>query len=334
MNARFVTQALTGVQRYAFEISRQLLILYPNTVLLQPKQHKQPWALDLPTTTLGKHQGHLWEQWDLARFMRKNPKAILLNLGNTAPLFLNNQCCCLHDLAFRHVPENFSWRFRSWYTWMVPRYLKHARAILTVSETMKEEIETAFPITKNKIHVVPNGIPSFPHRILPKEKWILSVGSISQRKQMDVVLQAFIQSDKLRDYTFIQVGAAQSIFPSSTLPTHPRVLYYNHLSDEALQEVYARSEIVVNASLYEGFGLPVLEALFYQCKVLCSNIPVFHELFEDYVYFCEVNPSAIKTSLEDMPANPVRDTKTLAKRFSYHQSATKLLNILLSCGLQ
>ncbi|MBL7773130.1 MAG: glycosyltransferase family 4 protein [Chitinophagaceae bacterium] len=325
VNARFVTQTLTGVQRYAFEISKQLLLLYPTIEFLQPVQPKQPWAESLPTTQLGKHRGTIWEQWDLVRYFKKQPQAVLLNLCNTAPLSYSNQWICLHDLAFIHFPNSFSYAFRTWYGWLIPKIVQQSKGIFTVSETIRQEIIKTYQINSAKITVAGNGIPSFPKTSYPKEKWLLSVGSLTGRKQTDKLIHAFLQCDELAEYTLIHVGSSMTIFNSPELPSHPRLKRYANLTDDALIELYAKSELFISYSAYEGFGLPVAEAIHFGCKVLCADIPVYRELFSEYVYFCATQEQSLKQALAHMPQQILPDLTSFYEKFSYAQSASIIL---------
>src|SRR4051812_10015581 len=103
VNARFLTQPLSGVQRYGIECSLQIKKIRPATVFLTPPGaiHTEV-AEQLGAQTIGTHSGHRWEQFDLVSYMRKQKGAPLVNLANTAPLFYSNNYITIHDLAFYH----------------------------------------------------------------------------------------------------------------------------------------------------------------------------------------------------------------------------------------
>jgi len=99
-----------------------------------------------------------------------------------------------------------------------------------------------------------------------------------------------------------------------------------------LKVYYQRAEIFVSLSLYEGFGVPVLEAMYSNCRVLCADIPTYRELFEDYVYFCNhLDKEDISQTLETMSKNELSkpvDQELLKKKYSFSESATHLLSWL------
>ena len=126
VNARFLTQNITGVQRYAIEISKQLKIQLGNEVrFVSPKNiiHNKI-AEELEVCVVGKNRGHIWEQFDLPIYLTKNKSPLLLNLANTAPICYGNNIVTLHDIAFERFSENFNWKFGIFYRLLIPRIAK------------------------------------------------------------------------------------------------------------------------------------------------------------------------------------------------------------------
>ncbi len=170
VNGRFLSQPVTGVQRFAAEIVRAIDGLvgsgeWPDTALLTPRL--QPRAdtagepaeagpcLRLPATAVGHRQGHLWEQIELPQAARGG---ILLNLGNTAPLLCGaGQVVVIHDAGVFDTPYSYSWKFRLWY-----KSLHHALArmgvqIATVSEFSRQRIAARLGIDPARITVIYEG---------------------------------------------------------------------------------------------------------------------------------------------------------------------------------
>ena len=113
VNARFLTQHMTGVQRYAVEICLELKRMMGDDIefvspcnIIQKK-----YAEMLNVRIIGRHKGHIWEQIDLPSYLRKNDNPLLLNLCNTAPLFYKNKIVTVHDVAFMPYPQTFSKSF-------------------------------------------------------------------------------------------------------------------------------------------------------------------------------------------------------------------------------
>ena len=120
VNARFLTQHITGVQRYAIEISKQLKFkLRDGVVFLSPKNivHNEI-ARNLGVRVIGKNSGHIWEQLDLPVYIKREGGPLLLNLANTAPVFYKNKICVVHDIAYERFPQTFDWKFRLFYKFL------------------------------------------------------------------------------------------------------------------------------------------------------------------------------------------------------------------------
>src|ERR1700749_3961984 len=102
VNARFLTQPVTGVQRFAIEISRILKKLNPDIIFVAPAnilRHDVAGELQLVTT--GKNSGTLWEQVDLRRYLAANKNPLLVNFCNSGMLFYNNQLVTIHDMSYK-----------------------------------------------------------------------------------------------------------------------------------------------------------------------------------------------------------------------------------------
>jgi glycosyltransferase involved in cell wall biosynthesis len=337
VNARFLSQALTGVQRYAFECCVQMKKMDAEIIFLSPENilHHE-WSKLLDVKVIGNRVGHLWEQIDLPLYLIRKTNYVLFNPCNTAPLLLAYNFITIHDLSFKLYKENNSFWFRTWYSFLIPKVIHRAKHLFTVSETIQKQICSAYSVEANKISITYNGIAfnfeSQSKSEIKKDKMILVVGSISKRKNITLLMQAFLDSPLKNEYKLVIAGSYQAIFSEVTLIEHPQIVMETALSDKELIQYYQRSEIAVSLSSYEGFGIPVLEALFYRCKVLCANIETYHELFEDYVYFCDHFDKQNIISMLTMIANNHNqksiDIKFLQEKFSFSKSAHEILEMI------
>lgn len=294
VNARFLTQPLTGVQRYAFEVSMQIKRLAPDTIFITPADIRQTeWARALQAHAVGPFSGHLWEQTTLAVYVLRHKNATLFSPSNTGPVMVSRQMLTLHDLAFRQAETDQRFWFRMWYRWLIPHLLQRISGVFTVSDTMRQEIIRTYSYEPTRISVTYNGLSSVFFKSLAntavgeKENIILCVGTISPRKNTDRLIAAFLESDRLKDYQLVLIGSTSSLFNPLTLPNHPRVMHLSDADDDCLSSYYRRACVAVCLSAYEGFGLPVLEGLAFGCRTVCSDIPVFRELYEGAVLFCD-----------------------------------------------
>jgi glycosyltransferase involved in cell wall biosynthesis len=343
VNARFLTQPLSGVQRYGIECSRQIKKKYPDVLFVCPPNimHSQI-ADELQAKVIGKKTGHLWEQIDLPWYLAKNNYPPLLCLANTAPLFYNNNYITIHDLAFYHYPEWNSKKFSTWYNILIPRLIYKCRHIFTVSETIKNELIKNYSINSNKISITYNGISGSmlaekTDNVL-KEKIILSVGSFNTRKNHQNLITAFVQSKIKETYQLVIIGDKNKVFRESKIDEsvllNNNITIYNGFTERELMNMYQKAEAVVSLSLYEGFGIPLLEGLFYNCKIICSDIPVYRELYEGHACFC--NPTdigGVSDALNNIAnlqyPSSIEGYQSLFKRFNYERSAQTIMDQII-----
>ena len=159
VNARFLTQGVTGVQRFAMEICLRLKHLLKDVEFVTPEDVIQKEAFrELNAKIVGSHHGHLWEQLDLPKYLKSRGKPLLVNLANTAPLFYKNKIVTVHDVAYKVFPQTYPKPFLLYYNLMIPRLLNGSRHVVTVSQFSKEEICRYYQIDNNKVSVVYNAV--------------------------------------------------------------------------------------------------------------------------------------------------------------------------------
>jgi hypothetical protein len=188
INGRFLAQNLTGVQRYASEMSSALCAIRPDTEILAP-----PGAnLTLPRARIaGKRRGHAWEQLELPFAAGAG---ILLNPGNTAPLLGRRQVVVLHDAGVFSTPEAYSRPFRLWYKTLQFALSRRGVTIATVSHFSKRELVKHLRISPDRITVVGEGadhmrrITADPAALtalgLEPRAYVLAVGTLAAHKNL------------------------------------------------------------------------------------------------------------------------------------------------------
>jgi glycosyltransferase involved in cell wall biosynthesis len=341
INARFLTQKLTGVQRFAIEIARHLKALMPSAKFVAPSNiiHHQL-ATELGVTIIGKRTGAAWEQIDLPLYLKKNEKPFLINLCNVAPLFYSNQAITLHDVAFLVNPGWFNKNFVRFYKFLIPRIAKKAQIVFTVSDFSKSEIVKYIGIDPRKIKVIYNGVSDL---AIPKYtgagygRYILTVGSIDKRKNILNLIEAF----KLTTSKYLKliiVGDVNSIFNNrgnEMLKTNGNIIFTGRVDDAHLAGLYMQAQMFVYPSLYEGFGLPPIEAMQYGCPTLVSDIPSLREVCGDaslYLDPLDTNDISKKIELllndEDLRNSLIEKGKQNSNRFSWKVSAKQIVNTI------
>lgn len=339
INARFLTQKLTGVQRFALEITKKLMNLKNDVILVSPKNIlNKRGARDLNVQTYGWLTGHLWEQFELPIFLKKHGNPLLLDFANTAPLSYENMIVTIHDLAVFRYPQGFSWIFQKYYRLLLPRIAKKSRKILTVSNFSKREITEILRIKPEKIEVIYNAVSTeivCNNANSKREKFILTVSSLDPRKNLSKLIEAF-KNIKLKEYKLIIAGAKSSVFKSIDAPENfERIEFLGHVGDKKLSELYSKASLFVYPSLYEGFGIPPLEAMNCGCPVVVSDIPSHREVCGEAALY--VNPhdtEDIKRGIERVLTDHSLWQK-LSRRgfervefFSWQKSAEKISEII------
>lgn len=328
INARFLTQNITGVQRFAIEISKKIKRLNggdvkfvcPNNIV------NKDLAKELNVEVIGVRTGHLWEQIDLPMYLKRINSPLLLNLANTAPLFYNNKVVTVYDLAFKHHSEWFSKKFSVFYNFLIPRILKSSRHIFTDSNYVKEDISKTYGIRSDKITTVYGSSSDvFVNRNVQKDNYVLAVGSIEPRKNLVSLISIFATLD----YRLIIVGQKNKVFSALEIDELPEnIKFTGYVSDDRLVELYNEASLFVYPSFFEGFGIPPLEAQACGCPVIVSNVTSLPEVFRTSAVYCDpfdiqdlsnkiqlvMNDEAMRTDLMNRGLNNV-------KRFSWEMSA-------------
>jgi len=343
INSRFLTQNITGVQRFAIEISKQLKVLLGDRVqFISPKNivHSEL-AKELDVQVIGNKRGHLWEQIDLSKYLKKNGTPLLLNLANTAPLFYKNKIVTVHDIAYERFPQTFDWKFRLFYKLLIPNIIKTSKYTLTVSEFSKNEIHDLYDIDLKNIDVIYNAVNKIfiPKKIETSEKYILAVSSLNYQKNFHSLVKAFNQLNSEKTKLYL-VGGVNKNFASTALlreiEKNKNIVFKGRVDDDKLIELYSNAICFVYPSLYEGFGIPPLEAQSCGCPVVCSNVASLPEVGGvDSVVYCDpysVEDIKEKIALVLNDENLQSELRTKGfeniKRFSWEESAKKIIEVI------
>ncbi len=341
VNSRFLTQKITGTQRFAIEISKRLMDKDLDITFVSPQNIiQQELGNKLKVKKIGRLTIHLWEQIELRKYLKKNNYPLLLNFVNTAPMFYKNQIVTIHDLSFLRYPKWFSKKIHLAYKYLIPNIAKYSRKIITVSQFSKREIKELLNIEEKKIEVIYNAVSdSFKYdNNVPKENFILTVSSLGPRKNFKNLILAF-KKLKLNNYKLLIVGNQNKAFLYTELRNlikdEKNVEFTGYVSDEKLINLYQRAKIFVYPSFYEGFGIPPLEAMACGTPVVVSKAASLPEVCGDAAYY--VDPYDIDSIAKGMEAvlTDEKLQKELIKKglervklFSWEKSARKVLNII------
>ncbi|MDH2268970.1 glycosyltransferase family 4 protein [Serratia marcescens] len=342
INARFLTQDMTGVQRFAEQISLSLNTIRGDVVFLVPdEKFKIEVDHSFEIKVIGKKHGHLWEQIDLPKYLKSIGSPPLLNLCSTAPLFYRNQIVTHHDITYKRYPESFSRQFRYIYNSIIPIMLKNSRKIITVSEFSKREIAKAFNVEKEKISVVYNA-SSDKFKATDsdrQEKYLLAVSSPNYHKNFHGMLKAFAMLDDKIDIKLKIIGRSADNFNkqmyASAENTNSNIEFLGRVDDLELVKLYQNATAFVFPSFYEGFGIPPLEAQSCGCPVIASSSASIPEVLgTSALYFDPYKIDEIANAMETIVCNDsVREELRRlgfenTRRFSWGKSAQAVDKII------
>jgi glycosyltransferase involved in cell wall biosynthesis len=332
-NGRFRSSRVTGVQRYANEVVRQLA--------------EKIRAL-APRVPLNAISGQLWEQFLLP--VRVGSR-LLWSPANTGPLSVTHQVVSILDTSSLDHPEWFSRRFAAWYGWLLPRLAQRVRRVITISEFSRRRIVEHAGIDLARVVVTHCGVERrffeggkgqdvFSHLEIPPTNYILSVGSSEPRKNLRRLMAAWelVYKDLPADVWLLLAGGQgdPAIFADSSLGSlPPRVRQLGYVPDDSLPGLYSNALAFVYPSLYEGFGLPPLEAMAGGTAVVAGDRGALPEVVGDAgILIDPLDPSTIAAALllviedDQLRARLETEGRARAARFTWERTATRTWEVL------
>lgn len=301
INGRFLGRRITGVQRYGREVVRELDLRLStldgviNAEILVPQIPKDlPSYRAIRVRRVGFLTGHAWEQLELPFYCHGRP---LFTPSSAAPLLYPKNLPTIHDTAIFSAPSGYSARYGNWYKILGWILCRTSLKVLTVSEFSKAELLRWCCKRPESIVVTYSGwdhaVAAEPDpRVL--EKWgllpgryILSVGSKNPNKNFRGVALAL---PYLRGCGLDIVIAGHHDDPvfRRTAADFPGIKSIGYVTDPELRSLYENAACFVFPSLYEGFGLPPLEALALGCnRVVVSDRASLPEIYAGMASFCD-----------------------------------------------
>ncbi len=245
----------------------------------------------------------------------------------------------VHDMAFIDKPEYLSDANRAYLERFVERSVRHCSAVLTISEFTKSRIVSHYKVDPSVVTVLPipyekpqhSGKVSDKIKDLIKKPYILYVGTIEPRKNLDGLLNAFAQtSESTRADTQVifagGMGWKTEKITAAIESTKDKInlTLTGYISDTDRDYLYQYAALVCIPSHYEGFGMQLLEAMYYKRKLLLSSIPVFHEVAGDYATYCDIgNLKKFASTIEETLKKPAKQNAKVTN-WTWQQNAETL----------
>lgn len=347
INGSFLVEPMMGVQRYAFEIVNELDkisegldigIVVPELELVTPI----PDYKNIKVERFGTSTGKKFEQFELPRFL-KNNKAFGIHLCNAVPIIYPKGIVCVHDIAFTIHPEFFTekgdWHEILFRKMLYKRAFKRANKILTVSKTSKKEILQYYgrkcKLKKSDIVVTPNGWQHFnsdgvdesifeTFSDIKRGEYYYYMASLAKNKNISWILE---NAKRFPENQYVLTG--RPLGDKLDLTEYKNVIYTGFVTDEQAKALMKNCKAFIFPSLYEGFGIPPMEALCMGAKIILSDIPILKEVYGDTGYY--IDPFDSNVDLNELIKGEVASASETLDKYSWRKSAARLKEAIESC---
>jgi alpha-1,3-rhamnosyl/mannosyltransferase len=323
IDTRWVESRVAGAGTKTYIDSLTTALLAADT-----ENHYHFWGASVPATAPNAHQhrfaGHYRRAWQLAwktigwpPVEWIAPKADLWHFTNyVAPPTNKPFVLTVYDLSFVRHPDFAEPKNLAYLQRFVPDSLERARRIITISDFVRDEILEAFKVPADKVTVTPLAAPpEFSRKVPPAElsnvtdkygidgEYFLAVGTLEPRKNLKTLLLAFAAARRQTTEQLVVVGGQGWLFEETQdllrkLGLGSRVIFTDYVPARELPALYAGAKLFVFPSFYEGFGIPILEAMAAGTPVICSNTSSLPEVGGTAaLYFDPNDTEALKLAL-------------------------------------
>ena len=344
INGYFLCRPLTGIERYACEITKRLdeLILPGEISLIVPADAKNiPQFKNIHTIYYGKTIQHvMWQMFTLQFFLLRHRQYIILDFGNTClPLFPG--IIFLHDIYCEFFPGDFSGLrnkiARLYNRWQYRVIAKKAKRIVTVSNFTKNQIIDNFYVDPKNISVIFSSWEHFnsvspdysvfkDYPSIKKNQYYFSLGSLSKRKNIRWIIE---YAKKDAHSFFVISGVSLSTVKADELDySMPQnILLLGYLDDSKVKALMEGCKAFILPSYYEGFGLTPLEALSCGAKIIVAKAASLPEIYGNTAHY--IDPFDTNIDLDLLLDEPVEPPEDILRNYSY-DTAAKQVNCLIN----
>lgn len=358
---------MSGIGHYVFQIARWMVQLAPDfevNLLVDRKAPEDKVPAGCRAVVFGSYLGDgtvwakLYSPFWLNFYVPSYVAQANIDLFHGANFVLPLRLPCktvatVHDISFIHIPHAYGRIYRRYMVMQTKRSLRAADAVIAVSEKTRDDLIKVFRAEPKRVTVIPNGIgeefrndydqdylSKVRAQLMLPERYILHVGVVEVKKNIGVLLQAAAPLIKrgLVDGVVLAgrdgLGADKIRGLANKLGLGNRAHFLGFVPQELLPGVYNLANAVVFPSLYEGFGLPVLEAMACGTPVITSNISSLPEVAGDAALLVSPNNSeelkqALERVLTDerLRASLREKGLTRVQEFTWEKTAAKHIEV-------
>jgi glycosyltransferase involved in cell wall biosynthesis len=250
----------------------------------------------------------------------------------------------IHDAQVFRRPDFFGWRYRTVHRAM-DRLLARSATIATVSNFSRQELADVLKLSASEIPVLPNSAEHFANTVpdydilgrlgLRSHSYFLFIGSMTKNKNLTVAMRAIRSLDRPDVPLVIVGGHNSSVFQDNLGKATPNLILAGRLTDNEIAALYERASAFVFPSLYEGFGVPPLEAMLFGCPVIASTADAVKETCGNAAAYFDANDAdALRQCMQTrLDAGAISESERNRQRdrlaqFSWQRSADALLQFL------
>ncbi len=337
----FLTEKTNGVQRFGYEILKRwdkYDVSEPLRILVPEYYDDSKEFEKLQVIKYGSTKGKLWEQIDFVRYAKKN-RLDGIFFTNIIPVCYRKGIVVLHDIIFKVRPDFFNSTFRGKISVLWRRYLYRLivlsrMKIVTVSNFSKKEILNNYRLDESRIEVIYN---SWQHmdevgededilnnNNIKRFEYFFSLATIAKNKNFEWILNC---ANNNPSYQFVVAGGGDldSVRIKLGFDKLDNVLFLGYVSDEEAKSLMKNCTAFLFPTLYEGFGIPPLEAVACGAKsIIVSDTPCMHEIYKDYAFY--INPLDYNNTRID--EFKTINTKDVLKLYDWNESAYRFYKLL------
>ena len=345
------TAKRTGVENYSYFLINILVKMTPHRIVLI-----SPRRIPLQVKQIIIPFKRLWTQIRLSWQIWRNKKINNLFVpSHFIPIIHpKNIIITIHDVAFRHLPQSYGLLSRLYLHWGTKFAVKHAKKIIVPSAATKKDLINLYNADSKKITIIPLGFKITKNTVDKKEgekilkkynlqpkKYFLYLGRIERKKNTDNLIKAFdlfVQKNpkiKLVLAGFYGKGGKQ-IINSIPKKIKNNIILTGYISEKKKNILFKNALCFVFPSHYEGFGLPLLEAMHYRLPIIASKIPTSYEIAKkNALFFNPHNVKALAKNMIDIVNNTALRKKLISfhaqtlKKYSWEKCAKQTLDLLL-----
>ena len=371
VNTRFLLKdKLEGIGIYTQEIFSRVVQLMPEHEFYflfdRPFSDELIFAKNVIPLIVSPPARHpfLWYWWfekSIPKVLKENNIDLFISpdgycsLNTTIPQILT-----IHDLGFEHFPMHVPILVRKYYQYFTPKYCDKATKILAVSQFTKNDIVKKYGIDETKIEVVYNAVESrqwpmvngqwnsekklstIDYRLSTNKPYFIFIGAVHPRKNVLNLLKAFEMFKSKNDITHQLIIIGRNAWMNAELENYlaemqfkKDVIWIENCERNKLLVILQNAVALVYPSLFEGFGIPIIEAMSVGVPVITSNTSAMAEIAENAALL--VNPTntneiadAMQLIISDeiLRTDFIEKGKTNAVRFPWQQSAEKVMEII------